>query len=393
MERNGAANCHDVGIGSEKALRAQAREHDGTAGELWRSHSAGALRTHDDLYSIARAHQTWIVASHAPSTGLYVRLPSPANIAAAMSIIDPIFLRTPLLRQTALDHALGAEIFLKVETLNPLRSFKGRGTDLFVKQSRDRRTLVCASAGNFGQGLARAGAQLHRTVIVFAAKGANALKVAAMRSLGAEVRLSGEDFDAAKDAARQFAARTDAYYVEDGAIAEIAEGAGTIALELSEAGTLPETVLVPLGNGALATGIGAWCRYAAPGTRVIGVVAAGAASMLLSFAAREPVSTASANTIADGIAVREPVPYAVTSMRATVDEVVSVTDESILRAMRLVHRHLGLVIEPAGVVGLAALLEHEERWRGTRVAIPLCGGNVTQEDARRWLLGPRSVDA
>lgn len=311
------------------------------------------------------------------------------NIAAAMSLIDPVFLRSPLLYGTSLDRALEAELFLKVETLNPIRSFKGRGTELFVAQSKDHRKLVCASAGNFGQGLARAGKRRDRPVVVFAAKGANPLKVAAMRALGAEVRLYGVDFDAAKDAARRYAALTDAYYVEDGAIAEIAEGAGTMALEMSEAGMMPETLLVPLGNGALATGIGTWCRHAEPGTRVIGVVADRAPSMHLSFAAREPVATDTADTIADGIAVREPVAYAVDCMRDTVDEVVNVSETSIVRAMRLVLGHLGLVVEPAGVVGVAAMLQHGTRWRGTRIGIPLCGGNVTQDQARRWLLGPR----
>lgn len=307
-----------------------------------------------------------------------------------MSVIDPIFLNTPLLRGTSLDRAVDAELFCKVETLNPIRSFKGRGTELLVAKLGDQRQLVCASAGNFGQGLARAAARRGRTVIVFAAKRANPLKVEAMRALGAEVRLGGVDFDAAKEASRRYAASSDSFYVEDGALPEIAEGAGTIALEISEFGLMPELMIVPLGNGALATGIGAWCRHAEPGARIIGVVAAGAPAMRLSFAARAPVATEKADTIADGIAVREPVAYAVESMRHTVDEVVTVSDKSILRAMRLVHGHLGLVIEPAGVVGLSALLEDPSRWRGARVALPLCGGNVTQQDARMWLLGQPS---
>ena len=309
------------------------------------------------------------------------------NIAAAMGVIDPIFLNTPLLRGTSLDRAVDAELFCKVETLNPIRSFKGRGTELLVANLRDQRHLVCASAGNFGQGLARAAARRGRTVSVFAAKRANPLKVEAMRALGADVRLVGADFDAAKVAARRFAAASDAFYVEDGALPEIAEGAGTLALEISEAGLMPELMIVPLGNGALATGIGAWCRHAEAGTRIIGVVAAGAPSMRLSFAARAPVTTDTADTIADGIAVREPVAYAVESMRHTVDEVVTVSDASIVRAMRLAHGHLGLVVEPAGVVGLAALLEDPSRWRGARIATPLCGGNVMQQNARLWLLG------
>ena len=305
-----------------------------------------------------------------------------------MSVIDPIFLNSPLLRGTSLDRALDTELFCKVETLNPIRSFKGRGTELLIAQMKDNLPIVCASAGNFGQGLARAAARRSKFVTVFAAANANPLKIAAMRALGAKVRLKGADFDAAKDAARRFAAEQEAFYVEDGAIPEIAEGAGTIALEISEAGLMPEVMLVPLGNGALATGIGTWCRHVEPRTHVIGVVAEGAPSMRLSFAAHEPVATPAADTIADGIAVREPVLYAVQSMRDTVDEVVTVSDKWIVRAMRLLHGHLGLVVEPAGAVGVAAILANPERWRGARVATPLCGGNVTQEDTRRWLLPP-----
>ncbi|CAN5915524.1 pyridoxal-phosphate dependent enzyme [soil metagenome] len=304
-----------------------------------------------------------------------------------MGVIDPVFLNTPLLRGTSLDRAVDAELTCKVETLNPIRSFKGRGTELLVASLRDDRHLVCASAGNFGQGLARAAAKRGRSVTVFAARRANPLKVEAMRTLGADVRLTGADFDAAKDAARRFAASSDAYYVEDGALPEIAEGAGTIALEISEAGAMPELMIVPLGNGALATGIGAWCRHAEPGTRVIGVVATGAPAMRLSFAAREPVSTEKADTIADGIAVREPVAYAVECLRDTVDEVVAVTDRTIVRAMRLLHFHLGLVVEPAGAVALAAVLQDPKRWAGARIAMPLCGGNLTQQGARLWILG------
>ena len=315
-----------------------------------------------------------------------MRPPSAACIADAMSVIDPVFLRSPMLRGTSLDRATGADVVLKVETLNPIRSFKGRGTELLVAGLTDRRPLMCASAGNFGQGLARAAVRRGRSITVFAAERANPLKVAAMRALGAEVRLHGADFDAAKAEARRQADASGAFYVEDGALPEIAEGAGTIALELTEAGVVPQVMLVPLGNGALVTGMGAWLRHAAPSTRVVGVVAAGAPSMRLSFELGRPIPTPAAETIADGIAVREPVPYALATMRGVVDEVVSVTDADIVRAMRLVHEHLGIVVEPAGAAGLAALLADAARWRGTLVATPLCGGNVTPADARDWLL-------
>jgi threonine dehydratase len=314
------------------------------------------------------------------------RAVSAEKIAAAPRLIDPVFLASPLLSGTSLDRALGVGLSLKVETLNPIRSFKGRGTELFVAELAGRRPLVCASAGNFGQGLARAGVRHGLSVTVFAARDANPLKIAAMRALGAEVRLEGADFDAAKGVAREHAQSADALFVEDGAWPEIAEGAGTIALELTESAPPPDVVLVPLGNGALVTGMGAWLRHAAPDTRVVAVVAADAPAMQLSFDAARPVSTSAADTIADGIAVREPVPYAVEQMAWTVDEVIQVDEATIVRAMRLLHEHVGLVVEPSGAVGLAAVLAMGDRWRGARVATPLCGGNVTAEQARSWLL-------
>ncbi|MFL5580095.1 MAG: threonine/serine dehydratase [Gemmatimonadaceae bacterium] len=308
------------------------------------------------------------------------------HIADAPAAIDPVFLRTPLLRGTSLDEALGAELLLKVETLNPIRSFKGRGTELLAATLPPGRPLVCASAGNFGQGLARAGARRGMPVTVFAAESANALKLAAMRRLGADVRLAGADFDAAKSHARAYAAEAGALYVEDGALPEIAEGAGTMALEATESAGAPDVALVPLGNGALVTGVGAWLKHAAPATRVVAVVASGAPAMLRSFEAGRAVPTARADTIADGIAVREPVPWAVGQMRGTVDEVVAVDDAHIVAAMRLLHEHAGLVVEPAGAAGLAAFVAFPERWRGASALVPLCGGNVTAAQAREWLL-------
>lgn len=314
-----------------------------------------------------------------------MRAITPENIKRAARTIDRVFLDTPLLGRTSLDRALGIELLLKVECLNPIRSFKGRGTDLLVAGLGTRTALVCASAGNFGQGLALAGRKHGLSVTVFAALNASPLKVEAMRRLGADVRLVGADFDAAKVAGLAHARTQGALFVEDGAEPAIAEGAGTIALELTGSGVALDAVLIPLGNGALATGMGAWLKSAAPRTRVVGVVAAGAPAMQRSFEAGRVIATPSVATIADGIAVREPVPYAVDSMRATVDAVVAVDDAAIVRALRLVHEHVGLVVEPAGAVGVAALLADPGSWRGQRVATVLCGSNVTLEQMGRWL--------
>jgi threonine dehydratase len=317
------------------------------------------------------------------------------GIAAAAGAMDPAFAHTPQFVSDALSARLGMRMLCKVETLNPIRSFKGRGTDWLVRRLQadsaagPETELVCASAGNFGQGLAYAGRRAGRVVRVFAAETANPFKVERMRQLGAQVELAGRDFDAAKDAARAYvAARAGAMYIEDGREPAIAEGAGTLAVELDRWPEPLDAVLVPLGNGSLLAGMGTWLRAHRPGTRIIGVCAAQAPAMALSLDAGRPVVTQTADSIADGIAVRVPVPEALDDLRGIVDDVLLVEEAAIVDAMRLVFDTLGVVVEPAGVVGIAAAVVHRARFAGARVATPLCGGNLTAQQARRWLTPP-----
>jgi threonine dehydratase len=308
-----------------------------------------------------------------------------AAIAEASRLIDPVFLDSPQFPSDTLGAALGCALTVKVETVNPIRSFKGRGAEYFAATlDAHGPPLVCASAGNFGQGLAWAASRRGIALDVFASTRANPLKVERMRALGATVQLAGDDFDASKDAARAWAEREGRRYVEDGREGAIAEGAGTIAVELLRRGAGFDAVVVPLGNGALLGGMAAWIRAHAPATRVIGVCASGAPSMQLSWQQGSTVTTASVNTIADGIAVRVPIPEAVESLRGMVDDVVLVDDDQTIAAMRLLLRALGLVVEPAGAVGVAALAASPARFAGKRVATVLCGGNVTVEQARGW---------
>lgn len=307
--------------------------------------------------------------------------PTAAGIIAASKNIDPVFTNSPLIEQQTANAELGLRLFAKVETLNPIGSFKGRGTDWWMRnEPAEDHPVVSASAGNFGQGLAFAGRARGRRVVIFSATSANPGKIEAMRRLGAEVRLEGDDFDAAKAAARAYAKANGCPFVEDGALRTIAEGAGTIALEITERlskDTITlDAIIVPLGNGALLTGIGTWIRAKAPGCKVIGVVAANAPAMKQSWETGQLVSTDTADTAADGIAVRECVPYALDCMQTTVDEVWQVSEDAILRAREFCLSHYGLVVEEAGVAGLAGLIENGGRLKGKTVATILCGGNV-----------------
>jgi threonine dehydratase len=308
------------------------------------------------------------------------------EILAAIQTVDPVFLNSPQFHCEALESELGLRLVCKIETLNPIRSFKGRGADFFVKQlPAETKHLVCASAGNFGQGLAYAARQQRVQLDVFAAKTANPFKIERMREFGARVHLSGRDFDEAKDTAKAHALRNGLRYVEDGREPAISAGAGTIGMELLRAGDNFDAILVPLGNGALINGVGAWFKAHSPATRVIGVCMTGAPAMEKSWRTRQLIQTNNTRTIADGIAVRVPVPEALQAMQSVVDDIWLIEDEDLLTAMRLAHKTLGIVTEPAGVAGLAAILKERDQLSGQSIATVLCGGNLTDEQRRLWL--------
>ncbi|RCV48203.1 hypothetical protein DEF23_25400 [Marinitenerispora sediminis] len=298
------------------------------------------------------------------------------RIEAAAHLVDPAFRDTPQFADESLSRHLGRETFLKIETLNPIRSFKGRGADFLLRQTGETRAIVCASAGNFGQAMAYTARQRGLSVRVFAAATANRVKIARMRELGARVVIGGDDFDAAKAAAREYArGRAGCVFVEDSHEPLLAEGAGTIGVELAPLRL--DTVLVPVGNGALVSGVGRWLKADSPETRVVGVCAAGAPAMAHSWRSGRPVSTSSVRTIADGLAVRVPVPAAVEWMTEVVDDVLLVDDTQVLAALRLLRDMLGIIVEPAAAVGVAALAHHHVP--GARVGTILTGANFAPE--------------
>ena len=308
------------------------------------------------------------------------------NIERSAREINPVFTGTPQYNSEPLSQALGADVVLKVETLNPIRSFKGRGADFFMSETREtfrNQNLVCATAGNFGQAMAYVCRSNNRPLIIYSATNASSLKIDRMRSMGADVRQMGDNFDAAKEHAKVFCAETGAHFVEDGRDIAISEGAGSIAVELMANASF-DAVLIPLGNGALITGMARWIKHVSPGTQVIGVSSATADAMHASWKSGSVIERESANTIADGIAVRTPVPEALTDMMGIVDDVLLVSEDGLKSAMKLVFDKAGLVTEPAGIAGIAAVLEHEAL-RGKKLATVLCGSNLTAEQVEMWL--------
>jgi threonine dehydratase len=290
------------------------------------------------------------------------------RIVAAQEEIDPVFLDTPQFVDDRLSAPLGREVLVKVETLNPIGSFKGRGTWLLARELDPARAWVCATAGNFGQGLAYAARERGARADVFVSADVSPAKVERMRALGARVEAS----ERPDSAAREHAEDNGGILVKDGLHPAIAEGAGTIGVELGRARPV-DTVIVQLGDGALISGVARWLKATDASPRVVGVCASGAPAMAHSFAADRPMSVTGSGTIATALAITDPVPESLARIAALVDDIVLVDDDDLRRAMKLIAGTLGVVVEPAGAAGIAALARHAEAIPGDSVAVLLTG--------------------
>ena len=295
------------------------------------------------------------------------------RIEEAATVIDPPLLNTPQFSDPILSDALGCEIVVKFENLSPIGSFKGRGADYFVAGLADRdRRLVTTTAGNWGAGLAYAGRRHGHGVDIFAGASARAGKLARMRALGANVTSVDGEADEVYAAARSWVEKNaSSMLVSDGEPAAIAEGHGTIGIEVLRAGTL-DTVVVQVGDGALISGIARWVKAQSPGTRIVGVCASGAPAMQLSIDAGRPVRS-KPSTIAGGLAISEPIAASLERVRALVDEIVLVDDDDLRAAMTLIADTIGVLVEPSGAAGVAAVQRHSVP--GERIAVLLTGAS------------------
>ncbi|MFD5632065.1 threonine/serine dehydratase [Streptomyces sp. NPDC127072] len=310
-----------------------------------------------------------------------------ARIRAARRDIDPVFLDTPLYRCDALGRELGCAVSIKLETANPVRSFKGRGTELVagLLDGQGRTAAVCASAGNLGQALGWSGRRRGLDVTVVASRRAPVAKLDRIRALGAELELVGGDFEMARERAAQIARRRGIRLVEDSLDIETCEGAATIGLELADGAPSFDAVLIALGGGAMATGVGYVLKSLAPEVEVICVQPLGAPAMTRSWHQRRVVTTDSADTIADGVAGRYPIPAVLDDLLTVADDAVLVQERSIVTAMRMLLERAGLIVEPSAALGVAAVLEDRDRFAGRHVATVICGSNVDLDAYHRWV--------
>jgi len=312
-----------------------------------------------------------------------------ARVRAARQVINPLFLDTPLFRCEALEPSLGCTVSVKLETANPVRSFKGRGTEVVASLLADSgsRAVVCASAGNLGQALAWSGRGRGIDVTVVASRFAPAVKLDRIRTLGAKLELVDGDHELARERAAAIARHDGIRLLEDSLDLETCEGAATIGLELLNAAPSFDAVLVALGGGALATGVGHVLKACAPEVEVICVQPLGAPALTHSWRQRRIVTTERTDTIADGVAGRFPIPEVLDDLLATADDAVLVQEASIIAGMQVLLDHAGLVVEPSAALGIAAILEDRDRFAGRHVVTIVCGSNVDMNAYRRWV-GP-----
>ncbi len=311
-----------------------------------------------------------------------------ADLEAAAATVHAVLPPTPQYRWPLLGRRVGAEVWVKHENHTPVGAFKVRGgLVLFETLKRTRARLpgvVAATRGNHGQSVAFAAARAGVPALIVVPRGNSPEKNEAMRSLGAELLVHGQDFQEALERARALTEERGLFFVPSFA-PDLVRGVASYALELFRAAPRLDRVYVPIGLGSGICGVIAARDALGLSTEVVGVCAEGAPCYALSFAAGRAVSTERADTMADGVACRVPVEEAVETILRGTARVVTVPDDAIREAMRAFFSDTHNVAEGAGAAPLAAALKERGLNAGKRIALVLSGGNVDREVFARVL--------
>lgn len=300
------------------------------------------------------------------------------DVRAAAGVLAGVAVRTPMEESRWLSGVVGGPVWLKCENLQRTGSFKARGAYLRISRlspAERARGVVAASAGNHAQGVALSAQLLGIPATVFMPEGAPIPKEKATRGYGAEVVFAGAHLEDALAAAEEHAAATGAVLIHPFDHPDIVAGQGTCGLEVHEQVPTARTVLVPTGGGGLLAGMAIALKALDPTVKVIGVQAEGAAAFPASLAAGSPQPLASMQTMADGIAVGLPGRITFAAVRDYVDEVLTVSEESLSRALIALLERAKMVVEPAGAAAVAALLDQPQAF-GTPAVAVLSGGNI-----------------
>ncbi|KQU37796.1 threonine dehydratase [Rhodococcus sp. Leaf233] len=304
-----------------------------------------------------------------------------SDIASAEALLEPVMRRTPVVASRILSDLTGHEVRLKCENLQRTGSFKPRGAyNRIARLDADQRArgVVAASAGNHAQGVAWAASQVGITSTVFMPVGVSLPKLVATKAYGATVHLVGNTVDEALTSAREFADRTGATLIHPFDHLDIVAGQATLGTELLQQMPDVGTIVIPTGGGGLLAGVAAAVKLTKPDVRVIGVQAEGAAAWPASLEAGHPIALTSMSTMADGIAVGLPGSVPFDHVQGWVDDVVTVSEDALSRALVLCIERAKLIVEPAGAAAVAALMTHsaEELGLTGSVCAVLSGGNI-----------------
>jgi threonine dehydratase len=300
------------------------------------------------------------------------------DVIAAREVLRGVITATPMLHSWVLSDLLGGPVYLKCENLQRTGSFKARGAYFRISRLSDSeraRGVVAASAGNHAQGVAFAAALLGARATVVMPEGAPLPKIAATRSYGAEIILHGARVEDALLRARAVAEEQGSIFIHPFEHPDIVAGQGTAGLEIMEQCPGVRTIVIPAGGGGLAAGIAIAAKGRDPAVRVIGVQAEAVAPFPASLAAGHPLPVESAPTMADGIAVAQPGDLAFSVLAELAERIVTVSEESLSRALLLCLERAKQVVEPAGAAAVAALLDDPRSAEPPVVAV-LSGGNI-----------------
>jgi len=302
------------------------------------------------------------------------------KIKKARERLKKIVYHTPFPYAPKLSQEVGNEIYLKKENLQTTGSFKLRGAFnkiASLPEEKRKRGVIAASAGNHAQGVAYGANYFNIPSIIVMPEATPLTKVSGVKEYGGEVVLAGNNYDEAYEYAVNLAKEKGLEFIHPFADDEVMAGQGTIALEMLEEIPDLEYLIVPIGGGGLISGIGSAAKQINPHIKIIGVSAAGAPAMRLSFLSGSVQDTSYVKTIADGIAVRDTSPVTYKIIKEVVDDIVEVDDEEIANAILFLMEKQKIVVEGAGAVGVAALLHHKIKFGSPKkVGIVVSGGNI-----------------
>jgi|SRR6185312_5397405 len=301
------------------------------------------------------------------------------DLDAAATIVRTLVPPTPAYAWPLLARHAGLEVVLKHENHTPTGSFKARGGLVYGESLRRGgalpKGLVTATRGNHGQSVAIAARRLGIPCVIVVPEGNSAEKNAAMEAFGGELVTAGKDFDESRVAAEQIR-HNRGYHFVPSFHRELVKGVATYARELFTAHSDLDVVYVPIGMGSGICGLITVRDLMGLKTEIVGVVAANAPAFALSLAAGKPVPTATARTFADGMACREPQDAPFEIVRKGAARIVSVTEDEIAEAVRLIFTATHNTAEGAGAAAFAALMQEKARLKGKRAGVILSGGNI-----------------